>query len=126
MDIIVTGGRPPRPTSPNFPDWLWTLTQRCWDPEASRRPQVSEALRVFYDVSVPIPDLYLDRASVDRFLVCSTSTPWKRLIYLSLTTHERVSVVSAIFSDRSEIEVVNCLCGNDAQSFVDAIDEVPP
>ena len=61
-----------------------------------------------------------------RFLARSGPPAWKRLIARPLTTHERTSMIKDIFSDRDEIEVVNRLCGDDARSFVDVIDEVPP
>jgi hypothetical protein len=53
-----------------------------------------------------------------------TAGAWKRLITRPLTTHERVSLISAIFSDRNETEVVKRLSGEDAQNIVDAIDQV--
>lgn len=49
---------------------------------------------------------------------------WKRLINRFLTKDERVPLIETIFSDRDEIEVVKCLRGNSAQSFVDVMDEV--
>ena len=49
---------------------------------------------------------------------------WKQLINPALTTHERVSVNMAIFSDRDEVEIIERLRGNDAQTFVDVMDEV--
>jgi len=39
---------------------------------------------------------------------------------------ERISLITDIFSDRDETEVVRHLCGDDAQTFVNIIDEVPP
>ena len=36
---------------------------------------------------------------------------------------ERVSLITMIFSDRNEIEMIGQLSGNDAQAFVDMIDE---
>ena len=66
-----------------------------------------------------------DRAGVG--LICflhSGGVPaWKRLVD-SLTFEERISLVTDIFSDRHETEVANRLCGEDAQSFVDAVYEV--
>jgi len=38
----------------------------------------------------------------------------------------RISLITDIFSDGEEIEVVRRLSGDDAQSFVDVIDEVIP
>ena len=41
-----------------------------------------------------------------------------------LSTVERISLITAIFSDRNEVEVVGNLSGCDAQAFVDVINEV--
>lgn len=37
--------------------------------------------------------------------------------------HERVSLITMIFSNPNQVNVVNDLSGNDAQAFVDKIDE---
>ena len=60
----------------------------------------------------------------DWFLICSGIPAWKRLIDRPFTTDERISLITAIFSDRGEIEAVKRLCGDHAQPFVDVIDEV--
>ena len=49
---------------------------------------------------------------------------WKCLIDRRLTTQERTPLITTIFSDRNELEVVKRIGGDDAQSFVDVIDEV--
>ena len=36
---------------------------------------------------------------------------------------ERVSLIVKIFSDRDQVEMVKNLCGDDAQTFVDMMDE---
>ena len=46
------------------------------------------------------------------------------MISAPLTTAERVALVTGIFSDRNETDTVKRLCGADAQSVIDAIDEV--
>ena len=51
---------------------------------------------------------------------------WKRLISYPLAACEQIPLVMAIFSDKNETEVVQSLCGNDGQAFVDVIDEVFP
>ena len=51
---------------------------------------------------------------------------WKRLIDRPLATDECISLIAGIFSDRGEAEAIKHLQGDDAQSFVDVIDEVPP
>ncbi|KAF9784385.1 hypothetical protein BJ322DRAFT_846481 [Thelephora terrestris] len=49
---------------------------------------------------------------------------WKHLISRPLPTDERISLITAIFSDCTEADTVNHLHGGDAQAFVDVIDEV--
>ena len=46
MMAIMQGRRPPRPAHPTFTENLWSLMQRCWDPDPHLRPEVSEALHV--------------------------------------------------------------------------------
>ena len=46
------------------------------------------------------------------------------MINAPLATAERVSLVTAVFSDRNETEAIKRLCGNDAQFVIDVIDEV--
>ena len=62
----------------------------------------------------------------DRFLTCSGTPAWKRLTDRPLTTDERVSLITNLFSDRIETEAVKRLRGGDAQSFVDVMDKVLP
>lgn len=49
---------------------------------------------------------------------------WKQSISDTLSRQERVSLITSIFSDRNEIEAVELLSGNDAQAFIDVVDEV--
>ena len=49
---------------------------------------------------------------------------WERLIRSPLATHERASLITTIFSNRDEIEMVKRLCREDAQTFIDVIYEV--
>ena len=54
-----------------------------------------------------------------------SGTPaWKRLIEGPLNSDVRVSLIADIFSDRDETEMVKQLRGDDAQSFVDVMDQV--
>ena len=48
---------------------------------------------------------------------------WKHLILSPLATHERISLITTIFSNRDEVETVRRLSGEDAQAFIDAIYE---
>ncbi|KAF9642010.1 kinase-like protein [Thelephora ganbajun] len=99
MVAIVGGERPPRPTDRTLTDRLWELIQQCWNQEAHLRPQALQILRAF---EIPV---------------------WKPLINCPLTMDERISLITAIFSDRKETEAVKRLRGGDTQSFVDVIDE---
>ena len=49
---------------------------------------------------------------------------WKRLISDHLSVDERTSLITSVFSDSEEVEVVASLPKNDAQAFVDMIDKV--
>ena len=51
---------------------------------------------------------------------------WKRLINNSPTSNEKLSLITEIFSNRDETDTVKRLQGDEAQSFVDAIDQVVP
>ena len=55
----------------------------------------------------------------------SDSPTWKFLISCPLVAHECISLITAIFSDKNEIGVVQSLRGDNAQAFIDKIDKVP-
>ena len=59
----------------------------------------------------------------DSFLACGRIPAWKRLIDHPLGTNERISLITYIF-DSDETEAVKNLRGDDAQLFVDVVDEV--
>ena len=58
--------------------------------------------------------------------MCSDDPAWKQLISGTITTDERISLITTIFSDHNQVEMVGELSGSDAQTFVDMIDEVSP
>ena len=62
--------------------------------------------------------------SADQLLRSSDIPVWKHLTDGHLTTDERVSLIADLFTDRDEIEALKALSGDDAQSFIDVIDEV--
>ena len=62
--------------------------------------------------------------SADWFPRRSDVPVWKHLIDRPLTTDERVSLITDLFSDRDETEALKGLSRGDAQSFIDVIDEV--
>ena len=49
---------------------------------------------------------------------------WERLIRSPLAIHERVVLITTIFSDRDEVGMLRHLCRDDAQAFIDVIYEV--
>ena len=50
---------------------------------------------------------------------------WKHLIRCPLTTQKFISLITAIFSDKDEIKVIQSLGRGDAQAFIDKTDKVP-
>lgn len=56
--------------------------------------------------------------------VCSNPPAWKLLIADTLPPNERIPLITSIFSDRDELDVFKYLPTDDAQSFIDVIDEV--
>ena len=50
----------------------------------------------------------------------------KRFISHRPAPHWRIPLITTIFADRNEVEAVKQLCGDDAQTFVDLVDEVRP
>ena len=51
---------------------------------------------------------------------------WKRLTSCTLTTNERVSLITTIFTDHIQVDMVGNLSGDDAQAFINMIDGVRP
>ena len=49
---------------------------------------------------------------------------WKQLLSPNLATHKRIPLIVTIFSGGAEVEIAGNLFGDDAQTFVDVIDEV--
>jgi len=44
----------------------------------------------------------------------------------TIATHERISLATTIFSDHNQVKTVGQLSGDDAQNFIDVIDDVSP
>jgi len=51
---------------------------------------------------------------------------WKRSIDRPIAIDKRITLITAIFSDRRVAEAVKRLCREDAQAFIDVVDEVLP
>jgi len=69
---VLTGKRPERPMHPNLTDELWNLTERCWNHDPERRPEISEVVLHLKTPSAPrcdgnaTPDDDATLASVQR------------------------------------------------------------
>jgi len=61
----------------------------------------------------------------DRFTGYRISA-WKRSNDKPIAMDKRISLITAIFSNRFVAEAVKLLCREDAQAFVDVVDEVLP
>ena len=59
----------------------------------------------------------------DRFTGYRISA-WKRSIDRPIDMDKRIALITAIFSNRNVAEAVRHLCRDDAQAFVDVVDEV--
>ena len=51
---------------------------------------------------------------------------WKRLIGRPLAANECIPLIADVLSDRGEVEAINRLSLDEAQSFVDVLDQVFP
>ena len=63
-------------------------------------------------------------ALIELFPLCSDSSPWQSLISNTLPIHERISLVTMIFSNPNQVNEVRNLSRKDAQDFIDKVDEV--
>jgi len=59
----------------------------------------------------------------DPFFSTSNVTAYGRLVRREFAPHELPSLIEAILSNNDDGEMIRCLPGDDAQSFVDVIDE---
>ena len=123
MLAITQGKRPQRPTHPDFTENLWALIQRCWDEDPHSRPKASEVSQALLTLLVLFV-LTINPPLSLTLLVSSTPPGWKRLINPTLPVDERIPLITSIFSDTDGVEVFKYLSGNDAQTFVDVVDEV--
>ena len=121
---IAQGRRPQRPAHPWFTGKLWRVINRCWDDDPQLRPEAPEVLQALRDSSVSHSFRRLSVLWLDCFSVCRNPPAWKRLINPKASTKERVELIKFIFSDRDEGAAFEHLSEDDAQAFVDVIDEV--
>ena len=81
-------------------------------------------MQVLLIQSVSQPFQWPSTCELDSFLVDISPPAWKQLISPTLAIHKRIPLIESIFSDLDEVEVVGHLRGDDAQAFVDVINEV--
>ena len=65
------------------------------------------------------------RLRPDRFMCYRIST-WKRSMDQPIAIDKRISLITAIFSNRGVGDAVKRLCRDDTQALVDVVDEVIP
>lgn len=63
---------------------------------------------------------------LDGPLAYSEDPAWKLLISHTPAKEERISLITAIFLDDDQAQMVEHLSGNDAQAFIDVIGGVSP
>jgi len=62
-----------------------------------------------------------------QFLLVDLNTPaCRRVIRRTFATHELPSLIEAIFSSKDENNMIRCLLRDDAQTFIDVMNEVRP
>lgn len=75
----------------------------------------------------PSSVLYSILIAPHTFLFLNPNTlACRRLIRRAFTPHEFPSLIEAIFSSKDEDDAISCLLGDDAQTFIDVIDEARP
>ena len=126
MLSITQGKRPPRPTHPAFTGNLWALMQRCWDQEPHLRPEVSEVLQVILTPSAAHSFQKSYFREINYPLAHSENPAWKQLISDTVTADQRISLITMIFSDHNQAEMIGHLSGDDAQSLIGVTNEVSP
>ena len=73
---------------------------------------VADADRSVFPISQPPP--HLDFAT----------SACKRLITHTSSQTEVVSIIEVLFASQDEIKIIDHLCGDDAQAFIDTLDKV--
>jgi hypothetical protein len=102
---VLQGRHPPRGTK--FREDLWEMLGRCWESQPSSRPSIGDVLQ------------YLE-------VLSNSSEPCGRLIRRAFAPHEFPSLVEALFSSNDAGDRIRSLLGDDAQTFVDVINEARP
>jgi len=136
----MNGKRPPRPRSKLYSRRMWKLTKHCWDQDPHLRPDISEVLRflrsslvTLFVHSDPLPWIHVAYALIPyeppqlRPLSSLHSQIWDRLVSGQLTTRERTSLITTLFSDEDWYEIprrFSVFDTGDMQLFIDAIDKV--
>jgi serine/threonine protein kinase len=102
---VLQGRRPP--PGAKFGEDLWEMLGRCWESQPSSRPSIRDVLQ------------YLE-------VLSNSPEPCGRLIRRAFAPHELPSLVEAIVSSNDADNTIRSLVGDNAQTFVDVIDEARP
>ena len=78
---------------------------------------------LFDDVGLFEPPSSDKHAALPLFTPTSIDN-MERLIGRAFASHELPSLIETIFSDEDKGDTVNCLHGDDVQTFIDVVDEV--
>ena len=57
---------------------------------------------------------------------CSNPPAWRRFTNYTVAARDRIPLITTIFSDHGEAKMVRRLSGDDAQTFIDMVDEASP
>jgi len=127
VDLGHDARRPPAATD-TF-DFYRTLVEADATLLASAAPLAPGSFRSFACSSRHVSFSFIPaiiRSPADRFIARRKQPPWKQLLTHTLTTDERTSLITKIFSDRGEVGVVMKLSGDDSQAFIVTIAGVSP
>lgn len=100
---IMSGMRPHQPTHPAFTKELLRLMLNCWSQRPESRMKASQVLGALRRANSPM---------------------WKTLTSDALDIHKCIPLVTTLFSDPNQIKMIENLDVDDAQTFVDRMDEV--
>jgi hypothetical protein len=105
--LLKVLGRKRPPRGGGFSTDLWGMLERCWESQPSNRPSIGDVLQ------------YLE-------VLSNSSEPCGRLIRRAFAPHELPSLVEALFSSNDASDRIRSLLGDNAQTFVDVINEARP
>ena len=73
---------------------------------------------------LPLPPVDMDHPTEPSLISTPEKQALQRLVSRSAPQDELPSVIETVVSNVKAVDIVNCLKGDDAQTFIDVIDEV--